>query len=149
MKYILPIAVVFMLSAPLSASAQAPIEPLSRCLADNTTGKDRKDLARWVFFGMAAHPEIRQYATPDVTMSADKTNKVVADIFTRLLTDVCATQTRAVMQQGGPVALQSAFQSLGQLAMQELVSNAEVNASMAAFQKHIDQNKFNRAFNGN
>jgi hypothetical protein len=128
-----------------AATAQTPIADLSSCLADNTSGKDRKDLAKWVFLAMASHPEIRQYASADAAAGSPDTHKATAALFTRLLADDCARQTQAAVKDGGAVAIQGAFQSLGQLAMQELMSNKDVAASMGAFEKYLDKDKLNKA----
>jgi len=149
MKFALTASLACFLLAPLSVSAQTPEESLSRCLADSTTGKDRKDLARWVFFAMAAHPEIKQYAAPSIVSATDETDKLMASMFTRLLADSCLKQTQAAFKQGGPVAVQKAFETLGQLAMQELMSDTQVNVSMGAFQKYLDQGKLGKALGGN
>jgi len=49
------------------------------------------------------------------------------------------------VKQGGSQAIQAAFATVGQLAMQELMSNADVRATMLAFQKYVDQQKMNQA----
>ncbi|UCU95799.1 hypothetical protein [Hydrogenophaga taeniospiralis] len=140
-------------AAPLT-QAQAPTDPiepiqeLSRCLADNTSGKDRKDLARWGFFAMAAHPEIKQYVSPDLVSASDEINKTLAATFTRLLVDSCPAQTHAAFKQGGSNAIDVAFQSLGQLAMQELVSNQDVRANMTKFEKLLDLTKLQKVMAG-
>lgn len=148
MKQAFAIVIASLLSTPLPTLAQTPAESLSRCLADNTSGKDRKDLARWIFLSMAVHSEIKQYAAPDLAKISDETDKLTASMFTRLLAESCVKQTQAAYKQGGTVAIQTAFQTLGQLAMQELMSDAQVNASMGAFQKYLDQGKLNQAFGG-
>ncbi len=130
----------------LVAHAQEPTEALSQCLADNTSGKDRKDLARWVFFAMASHPEIKQFTSPALATASDETHKLMAATFTRLLADSCLTQTQAAFKQGGSRAIEAAFHTLGQLAMQELMSNQDVNANMSKFEKFIDQSKLSKAF---
>jgi hypothetical protein len=154
MKHTLTVALVAALLAPLPQRAHAQAQPqpaadaLARCLSDSTTGKDRKGLARWVFLAMAAHPEIRQFASSDLGVAADESDKAVAELFTRLLAETCTRETRAAMKQGGSIALEAAFNTLGQLAMKELMSDAQVNARMAGFQKHLDQPKLNQALNG-
>lgn len=135
-----------LLLAPLTAPAQTPGGSLARCLADNTTGKDRKDLARWVFLSMAAHPEISQYSAAEIGKAANETDATIANLLTHLLAESCLNETRAAIREGGPTAIQAAFQTLGQLAMQELMSAPQVTARMADFQKHIDHNKLNRVF---
>jgi hypothetical protein len=34
----------------------APRPMPSSCMADSSTGKDRKELARWIFVAMSSHP---------------------------------------------------------------------------------------------
>jgi hypothetical protein len=143
----LALALALLSLAPLGASAQAAspaIQALSQCLADNTSGKDRKDLARWIFVAMAAHPEIKQFAAPNLAQGADDVNRSTAATFMRLLTESCATQTRNASREGGPMAIQLGFQTLGQLAMQELMSDASVSAGMSAFERHLDQDKLGK-----
>jgi hypothetical protein len=141
------LAVVLAVSA--SAQGPQPVDALKTCLADNTSGKDRKDLARWIFVGMAAHPEIRQYASANVATATDESSRAMAALVTRLLTDSCLSETRAAMKTGqGSQALQLAFAGLGQLAMQELMADKSVQESMGAFMSHIDQARLTQAITG-
>jgi hypothetical protein len=130
-------------------AAQTNTQQLSQCLAETTSGKDRKDLARWVFFAMASHPEIKQFTTPSAAGAEAETNKTMADLFTRLLADSCMRQAQAAFKEGGAKAIEIAFQTLGQLAMQELMTNPDVNASMARFEKSLDQSKLSKVFAAN
>jgi hypothetical protein len=130
------------LGVPSAAMAQAPVGGLGQCLADNTSGRDRKDLARWVFLAMAAHPEIKDLSRATAA-DADGASKATGALFTRLLTQSCAKEARMTMAAGGANALQFAFQTLGQLAMQELMSDTNVAQSMGAIERHVDQKKIN------
>jgi hypothetical protein len=141
-------ATCLILTLPLVGYAQEPALQLSACLADHTSGRDRKDLARWVFFAMAAHPEIKDYLAPTAPPAREQADKVTGSLFTRLLSDSCASQTKAAVQQGGPQAVQAAFTTFGQLAMQELMTNPDVAAAMGAIEKHIDQQKLIQALGG-
>lgn len=132
----------------LTAAAQTSTQALSQCLADSTSGRDRKDLARWVFFAMAAHPEIKQYAAPAAEQASEEAHKTIAATFTRLLAESCLPQTQAAFKEGGSKAIETAFQTLGQLAMQEIMSNPDVNAGMTRFEKFLDQGKLSKAFGG-
>lgn len=128
-----------------SALAGSATDALSACLADNTTGKDRKEMARWVFVGMASHPEIKTLS--NVTQAnRDELNKIMATMVTRLMTESCQAQARSAMAKDGGAAFQVAFGAVGKLAMQELMSNPNVNTSFSDFSKYIDQKKFNSAF---
>jgi hypothetical protein len=130
-------------------AAQTNTQQLSQCLAETTSGKDRKDLARWVFFAMASHPEIKQFTSPSAAGAEAETNKTMADLFTRLLADSCMRQAQAAFKEGGAKAIEIAFQTLGQLAMQELMTIPDVNASMARFEKSLDQSKLSKVFAAN
>ena len=139
------LALSLIIALPLAAQAQPSVQDLSRCLADNTSGKDRKDLARWVFIAMASHPEIKKYASSEADAAAEESSRTTAGLFTRLLADNCSKQTQAAVKDGGTAAIQAAFQTLGQLAMQELMSDSNVKTRMGAFESYIDQNKLNQA----
>lgn len=142
-----PLALAAVLSASLfstPASAASLVENASTCLADSTSGKDRKDLARWIFLAMASHPEIKSLsaATPEV---ADQASRAAGALFTRLLTENCATEIRALVKAEGTGAMKKAFEFLGQLAMQELMSNREVAGNLTAFERYVDVPKITQA----
>ncbi|WP_374661649.1 hypothetical protein [Inhella sp.] len=139
MKFIRLVLVGAFLGASALSQASPQAEALGQCLAENTSGKDRKDLARWVYVAMSAHPEMKALATQ--TGNADEVSRVAGALFTRLLADNCPAQTRAAMQAGGPVAIQTAFTTLGQLAMQELMSNKDVAATLGQLERHLDRAK--------
>ncbi len=147
------IVAAVMLAVPVApsqslASVRSPLAALRTCLADSTSGKDRKDLATWVFLGMAAHPEIRQHASADLPAAMDESSRKIAALVTRLLTDSCVDETRAVVNGGGSTSasFQAAFESLGQLAMQELMADKSVNQSMTLFQQYLDRKRFTEVF---
>ncbi|MEX5748295.1 hypothetical protein [Massilia sp. X63] len=125
--------------SPHAAMASPASDALGNCLKDNTSGKDRKDLARWIFVSMSAHPEIRSMASINESVRTE-TNKQMADLVTRLLTVNCTAQTRAAAQEGGPSMLAS-FKSLGEVAMMELTSNPSVAESISAYVQFVDKKK--------
>ncbi len=127
----------FVAVLPLTARAEPAVDALSTCLAESTTGKDRKDLARWIFVAMSAHPEMRAIANVAPSAPEDSSRQVGA-LFTRLIAEACAPQARAASAAVGPVAFQSGFTMLGQLAMQELMTDKDVTAALGLLQKHVD-----------
>lgn len=135
-------ALVGTLALTAPAQAQPEVDALAQCLADNTTGRDRKDLATWVFLGMAAHPEIQSYAAPSAREAAAESARVMGALVTRLLTESCVDETRAVMPSQGSRALEVAFGKLGELAMQELMTAPAVTTAMGAFERHLDRQRF-------
>ena len=142
------VAVMLAVSAvPALAQRQEPFGALTTCVTDNTSGRDRKDLAKWVFIAMAAHPEMKPYADASASAAADESAQRMAVLFTRLLTDSCVNEMKAVVQIGQvSQALQLAFQGLGQLAMQELMADQAVQASMGLFDRYVDQERLREAF---
>ncbi|KQY87142.1 MULTISPECIES: hypothetical protein [Roseateles] len=148
MKPLLP-ALLLSLTAtlPLSAQAGPKAEALGICLGDSTTGKDRKDLARWIFVAMSAHPEIKPLSNvPDATRA--EADEGVAQLLTALLTERCRVQAREAAQQEGSAGFVTAFQKLGELAMKELMTNPEVGAAMGGFERRIDRAKVEAALGG-
>lgn len=127
-----------------SAVAGSATDALSICLADNTTGKDRKDLARWVWIGMSAHPEIKSLANvPDT--KRDELDRLLASMFTRLITEDCRLQAKEAIKKEGNESFEAAFGAFGKLAMKELMTDSSVNASFTRFTKYIDEKKVNSA----
>lgn len=125
--------------SPAALHASPEADALGRCLADNTTGKERKDLARWVFVSMAAHPEIKPLAAVPST-AADESARDIARMFTSVLVDRCPAQARAALRIGSK-GFESAFGTLGQLAMAELMTDPDVNATLGAFERYLDRGK--------
>jgi hypothetical protein len=139
---------VAFLAAPASAQGAPQSDAaLATCVADNTSGKDRKDLAKWIFIAMAAHPEIKSLAAGDLSAPAEGTSRTIADMITRLLTKDCLAEARVVVKAGqGTQAFKVAFEGLGKLAMQELMTDPAVQGSMGAAGRYLDQQQFAEAF---
>ena len=137
------IVVALLLAVSASAHAQS-VDALRTCLTDNTSGKDRKDLIKWIFFSMAAHPELKQYAVTN-TLAADEGSRRMGALVSRLLTESCAKETKAVMGSGeGSRSMAVAFEGLGKMAMQELMTDKSVQDSMGGFMRYVDQNRLNQ-----
>jgi len=130
--------------APQWAVAGPQADALSNCLSENTNGKERKELARWVFLGMSAHPEIRALTTADAKTRTDS-QKWMGTLVTRLLSENCAAQTRAAVQSEGSAGMMAAFRSLGELAMRELMTNGDVAAALSGYEQYLDKKKLEAA----
>lgn len=128
------------------AAVAGPVtDELSTCLADNTSGKDRKDLARWIFLAMSSHPEIRNLSAATAA-TRDDADKKMAALVTRLLAVNCEKQTKAVAMNEGNAGMFIAFKSLGEVAMRELMGNPEVMSSVGSYAKHVDQQRMESVF---
>ena len=140
MSRLIALTVALLLALPAFAQAQA--DQLGKCFADNTTGRDRKDLARWIFVSMAAHPEIRDMANPSQDV-AQEVSRAMGLLVTRLITESCPKEVQAVFGGEGSQAIRRAFENLVQLDLSELMSNAEVSASISGFERYLDRGKIN------
>jgi hypothetical protein len=129
------------------ARSQQAVESFSKCVAESTTGRDRKDLAKWLFVAMGAHPEMKAIATVPPA-AAEESSRAAGQLFTRLIADSCAKEARAAVQVGGSSAIQSAFNILGQLAMQELMADRDVAAGMSAIEKYVDAERVRSVLGG-
>jgi hypothetical protein len=126
------------------ACAGPAADALGTCLADNTSGKERKDLAKWIFVAMGTHPDIQDVSRV-LPAQREETDRRVGEIVTRLLTRSCAEQMRVAVKEEGADAFKAAFNSLSDLAMKELMINQTVEASLSSWQKYFDQRKFEAA----
>lgn len=136
--YKMILSVLLVLSClPVYAGPES--DALSTCLADSTSGRERKELARWIFVAISAHPEIRDISNVSAP-KRDKSNKAMAALVTRLLTEDCVTPAKAAIKAGND-GFTASFRVLGQLAMQELMSDPNVSASIAEYAQHLDRKK--------
>ena len=97
-------------------------------------------MAKWVFFAMAAHPEIKEFARVPEQVK-DATDKQIALVVTRLLTEDCLAEAKAGFKQEGQAAIVSAFELVGKVAMQELMTNKDVLESIGDYAKYLDNEK--------
>lgn len=139
---------LFLYCLSLAANAQPAIEALSNCIADNSSGKDRKVIARWIFVSMGAHPEIKSIASISASAPED-TSKAMGEFLTRLLTENCPKQTSAAIEAAGAQALQASFRLLGKLAMQEFMTNKEVSTGISLIEKYLDIEKMKSTLSNN
>jgi len=128
-----------------STAAGPAGDALSGCLADNTTGKDRKELVQWIFVAVTAHPEIKPFSNVTEANREDADKKMAA-LATRLMTESCKVEFKKAIETEGRTGVENAFGLLGQLAMKEIMSNPSVNESFAAYAKYLDKSKFDAAF---
>ena len=140
------IAISSMLISSEMVSASEEALQLGTCLTDSLNGKERKNLAKWIFLGMSSHSLIKPYSNVSES-DFDHSNKFVGELVTRLLTEDCPEQAKAAVKVNGAAAFEQAFEIVGQVAMQELMTEPSVGQSLGAFEKYLDQEKINNVFN--
>jgi hypothetical protein len=118
-------------------AADSNRDAIARCLADSTTGKDRKDLARWVFVNMAQHPEVASIATIS-SENRERADQTAGLLYQKLFTVSCKTELAKALKESDMDAVKSGFESLGVLAMQELMANPAVLQAFTNIQKYLD-----------
>jgi hypothetical protein len=69
----------------------------------------------------------------------------MANLFTRLLTQNCVKELQASLKHDGSQLLTQSMESLGRVAMQEIMSHPAVISSISGFEKYIDQEKLRAA----
>ena len=136
------IAAAFLLATLVSAPTRAatPTEELSQCLVTSTNTADRNLLVKWMFAAASAHPEVKAISSVSPAQM-DDSNKALAGLFMRLLTESCKGQAARAVVADGPAAFQKGFEALGQVAGRELFTDPRVLANIAGMQKYIDPAK--------
>lgn len=119
-------------------------DDLAKCLVESTTTTDKNALVKWMFAMAALHPAVKSIAS---ITEAERTlsSRGTAQLFERLLTESCRTQTQQAVKYEGAAALQTGFQMLGQVAARELFADPGVARGLADLENHIDSQKMKRA----
>lgn len=113
---------------------------LGACMIDYLNGKERKQLAQWIFFAMSSHPQLKQFS--NVTeKSKNESDEYIGKLITRLMAEDCKTEAKLAFNNDSSVALTGAFELVGRVAMQELMTNKNVSVSIAGFEKYMDKEK--------
>jgi hypothetical protein len=128
--------------SPLLCNAQVPAV-LGKCIVANITASDRQDLARWVFFSMAAHPEVKQFSNARAE-AADVAARKVGALFTRTMRDECAKEVQEAARTKGPPVVPSAINFFTQLGVQELMTNRDVLSTLSSFSQFADREGIDR-----
>lgn len=134
-----------LLLAATPGVAGPAVDKLTTCLTDNTNGKDRKALVKWVFVTLSAHPDLQDISSASIETKATS-DKEMADILTTLITERCVEEVKAAFEQEGSNAFETPFEVLGKLAFQELTSDPAVKASISSYVKYLDKNKIESTF---
>lgn len=136
---VLAVVMSAVLILPTPVNANDEINKFAGCLVDNLNGKERKLLAKWIFFAMAAHPEITDYASV-TDKQVDDAHKDIGSLINRLMIENCPTELKAA-NNANPQAIEKAFEFVGQVAMQELLTNQEVTNTLVGYIKYTDETK--------
>lgn len=124
---------------PSHAALAGPYaDDMAKCLVKQTGPEERAAIMKWMFAAMSLHPDVASMAKID-TASRNSINSSVGALFQRLLVDSCRAETKQAVRFEGALAIQTAFSVLGQVAMQELMTNPNVSAGLVELEKYVDQ----------
>lgn len=123
-----------------TAHAGAYSDSLSDCISGKSTMDDHAVLVRWMFVAMSKHPAVSSLVTL-TDAQVDQANKQMAELFTRLMTVTCKDQAKLALKNEGGIAVQQAFQKLGQQAGAELFIDPNVAKGMSGMTKYFDTKK--------
>ena len=137
-------AVAMSAMLPGIGNANPVIEATSNCLTDSTTGRDRKELVKWIFVSISKHPEITALANYSPEQS-ERISRNVGKLFTRLIAEDCGKEIRAMVAAEGPDSISTAFEVLGRVAMVELMSHPDVGAALGSLADFTDQEKIQKS----
>ncbi len=140
-KFLKTIIVFLALTFTTSVLAATPSERLGTCMIDTLNGKERKNLAKWIFLAISAHPEINIYSKATAE-NIDDSDKFVGKLITRMLTVDCPNEL-TLANKSDPLAINKAFELVGRVAMQELMSNQDTMQALTNYAKYTDQEKIN------
>lgn len=134
-------------SAGLCLSLSAAANPLATCMTASLQEGDKTKMVEWLYFSMSAHPDTADYA--DVTRAQRiKSDKSIGALVTRLLTQDCQEEFAAAAKQD-ITTVQRSFEYLGQMALEELMSNQDVVKAIAGYANHTDLSILSSAVNMN
>ena len=141
MKHLILVFLIGLVPSSLVHASEA--NQLATCLTDSLSGKERKKLAKWIYFGMSEHSTIKPHSSIS-ELDKDTMNLQIARLLTRLLAEDCLTEAKAAITRGEQDALSKAFEVVGQVAMQELMNEPSVTQALIEYAKYLDEEKFLR-----
>ncbi len=131
------VGVVF---AKPSLAAGTATDDLGQCLIRSTTPEERKVLTQWAFATLALDPDVAPLAAVSPAQR-ESLDQQAGSVLTSLLTDACPHQAQRAFANGGPQAIQSAFETWGQWAITGVASEPHVMQGMADLLQYIDIGK--------
>lgn len=145
MRLSLRLAVVGVLATLLASPVLAGpySDDLAKCLVESTSAQDKVDFARWIFIAIAAHPSVKEWSKATAADREAILTKV-GHLFTRLLTQDCRDKADKALRYEQSSAVQGSFSVLGQVAMQELMTNKDVKAVLEDLGKHTDSSEIEK-----
>ncbi len=97
-------------------------------------------LTQWAFATLALDPDVAPLASISPAQR-ESLNQQAGSVVTSMLTDACPRQAQRAFANGGPGAIQNAFEIWGQWAITGVASEPHVMQGMAGLLQYIDIGK--------
>ena len=138
---------IFVVIFSNKVSAGPFTDSLTRCILVSTGEDDYTKLVNWIFRVVAEHPDIKS----DVGDVYSKNQKIMADVnlaevFTKLLTRECRTESIQAFKYEQDIALFESFKMLGEISMQKMMEDPAVSKSVEEFTKYMDEKAIEELF---
>lgn len=114
---------------------------LAECVRLKSTGQDRLTLGRWFVATMGSAPQVSDVAKIDPAVRATL-NRQFAATFTRLVVSDCLTETKALGPTRDSKAFELVGRVLGELAVQEILTNPDATAALDGFTEYLKEEDF-------
>lgn len=122
--------------------ANSPTSVFAGCMVDTLNGKERKNLAKWIFLSMTAHPVIKPFSNAGAK-DINESDQYIGRLITRLLTVDCPNELK-MANKSDPKAIEKAFKLVGEIAMQEIMSHQETMSALTNYINYADKDKINK-----
>lgn len=124
----------------LVATPNAASAALGKCMVLKTTGADRILFARWLASSMATAPAMEGVISVDATKKG-QIDREMGALFTRLFAQDCPAEAKVLIGARDEMGLKAAGGMIGEIAMQELMSDPTAMKSLMAYLQYIDNRK--------
>ncbi len=128
--------VFFAITSSCKLSAGPYSDDLAKCFVNSSTKEDRVALVRWIFVAASRHSAVKDISSVSEE-KLEQSNKDMADLFMKLLTNSCRESAQKASQFEGEEAFASSFELLGQVAAREIWGSPEVSSNMITFIKYL------------
>lgn len=130
-----------MCSSVNAAATQEQVDALGNCIRLSTSGKDRIATAKWMVGALGTSPKLQEVVQVDGAAKIEA-DKAMAALFTRLLTVDCRDEAKPVLNSGKSDDMESASRVLGEIAMQEIMTDKATSQAIGAFADYIVEEDF-------
>ena len=124
-----------------AAGTEAQRAELAQCVVMRTSGADRTLTAQWMFAAMAKSPHIASLSAVS-DQRRTELNKGFAQLLTRLVIKDCLDQVRPLAVANLQEAFEMVGRSLGEVAMQELLGNPDVDKAIGSYADFLSEDDF-------